>query len=94
MSKFDRIAAAAPVKRPPRKGRTAQPLAPIVTPRPGRPAGPAGGKRSDPDYTQITAYLRKDTRNAVKLALLQEGQGRDVSELVEGLLTGWLKERK
>jgi hypothetical protein len=55
--------------------------------RSGRPAG----KRTDPDYTQITAYIRKDTHHAVKLRLLQEGQGREFSELVQDLLEGWLK---
>jgi hypothetical protein len=29
----------------------------------------------------------------VKLALLQEKEGRELSELVEELLTGWLKSR-
>jgi hypothetical protein len=59
----------------------------------GRPAGPAGGKRSDPDFTQTTAYVRKNTLNDVKVALLREGKGRDYSELVEDLLRGWLKSR-
>lgn len=59
----------------------------------GRPAGPAGGKRSDPDYTQTTAYVRKGTLSDVKIALLREGKGRDYSELVEDLLRGWLKSR-
>lgn len=57
----------------------------------GRPAGPAGGKRSDPNFTQTTAYVRKDTLNDVKVALIKEGKGRDYSELVEELLRKWLK---
>jgi hypothetical protein len=60
-----------------------------VAPRRGRPAG----KRSDPDYEQTTAYIRKDTHKDVKIALLQEGQGKEFSELVEELLSGWLKTR-
>jgi hypothetical protein len=55
--------------------------------RPGRP----NGKRSDTNYTQVTAYLRKDTHQAVKIRLLQEGKGREFSELLQELLDGWLK---
>lgn len=54
----------------------------------GRPPG----KRTDPDFAQVTAYIRKTTHRGVKLRLLQEGQGREFSELVEELLAGWLKE--
>jgi hypothetical protein len=53
----------------------------------GRPTG----KRTDPDYSQVTAYIRKSTHHGVKLRLLQEGQGREFSELVEELLAGWLQ---
>jgi len=52
----------------------------------GRPAG----KRTDPDFAQVTAYIRKQTHQAVKLRLLQEGQGREFSELVEELLADWV----
>jgi hypothetical protein len=51
------------------------------------------GKSANPAYTKLTAYIRKDTHHAVKLRLLQEGQGREFSELVESLLTGWLKSK-
>lgn len=47
------------------------------------------GKRSDDDYRQVSAYIRKDTHQRVKIALLQEE--REFSELVEELLSGWLK---
>ena len=53
----------------------------------GRPAG----KRTDPEYNQVTAYIRKSTHYEVKLRLLQEGQGREFSELVENLLGAWLQ---
>jgi hypothetical protein len=55
----------------------------------GRPPG----KRSDPDFEQVTAYIRKHTHQGVKIALLQEGKGQEFSELVEGLLAKWLKSR-
>jgi hypothetical protein len=49
------------------------------------------GKRSDTDYKQVSAYIRKDTHQQVKIALLREE--REFSELVEELLSGWLVER-
>ena len=49
------------------------------------------GKRSDGDYRQVSAYIRKDTHQQVKIALLQEE--REFSELVEELLSGWLEAR-
>ena len=55
-------------------------------PQVGRPAG----KRSDPEFEQVTAYVRKRTHYAVKLALLKEGRSRQFSDLVEQLLTSWL----
>ena len=57
-----------------------------VPPRRGRPPG----KRSHPDFEQITAYIRKDTHHAVKIELLKNG-GKEFSELVEELLHQWLK---
>jgi hypothetical protein len=58
---------------------------------PGRPSAPAAGKRSDSDYKQVSAYIRKDTHFKVKLALLQEGG--EFSELVEELLGEWVASR-
>lgn len=60
-----------------------------IAPRRGRPPG----KRSHPDYEQISAYIAKRTHRDVKIALLQEGQGREFSELVEELLRHWLTQQ-
>lgn len=49
------------------------------------------GKRGDPNFTQVTAYIRKETHRQVKLALLQEGSDREFSELVENLLAEYLR---
>jgi hypothetical protein len=57
-----------------------------VPPRRGRPPG----KRSHPDFEQITAYIRKDTHHAVKVELLKNRR-KEFSELVEELLHQWLK---
>ena len=51
-----------------------------------------GGKRSDSDYRQVSAYVRRDTYQRVKLALLEEE--REFSELVEELLQHWLEARR
>jgi hypothetical protein len=48
------------------------------------------GKRSDPDFIQITAYIRKNTLTSVKLKLLKQDEKQDVSELIETLLSEWL----
>jgi hypothetical protein len=55
------------------------------------PRAASVGKRSDGDYRQVSAYIRKDTHHQVKIALLQEE--REFSELVEELLSGWLEAR-
>jgi len=47
------------------------------------------GKRSDPEFQQVTAYIRKETHQAVKIELLKNGRQK-FSELVEGLLQQWL----
>jgi len=56
-----------------------------------RPAqrGRSTGKRSDPAFEQVTAYVRKRTHDAVKMALIKEGRRRQFSELVEELLSTW-----
>jgi len=59
------------------------------TRRRGRP--PA--KRSDPDYVGFTTYIRKNTHLKVKISLLQEGKGRELSELVETLLSDWANKK-
>jgi hypothetical protein len=67
----------------------ALPAAPPPERRPGRPRG----KRSDPGFVQVTAYITDDLHHNVKLALLQERKGREFSELVGELLTAWLESR-
>ena len=56
----------------------------------GRP--PA--KRSDPDFLQVTAYIRKETHRKTKIRLLEEGKGREFSELVEVMLEEWLGQKQ
>lgn len=68
---------------------------PIVEPGPepvkkGRPKG----KRSNPDFEQVTAYVRSQTYRQTKIALLQQSELEDFSELVEKLLIEWLSTQK
>ena len=64
----------------------AQASAPTV---PRRKVGRPPGKKSNPDYTQVTVYLRKRTHLAAKKNLLDEG--REFSELVEALVAHWVR---
>jgi hypothetical protein len=61
---------------------------------PSRKLGRPKGKRSDPDYEQVTTYIKKDTHLAVKLLLLQSSENKDFSELVQTLLEEHLKSQK
>ena len=55
---------------------------------PGRPAG----KRTNPDYGQVTAYIPKSLHEDVKIALIKEG-GKEFSTLVEELLSEWIRSK-
>jgi|SRR6478672_6494824 len=63
---------------------------------PGRPRG----RRSNPDYTQISAYIPLDLYLDIQTELLKEKRqkrqrtAKNVSELTEDLLREWLKQRK
>lgn len=48
------------------------------------------GKRDNPDFQQISAYIRKDTYRAVKQAIVTK---RDLSDLIEELFSEWLKKQ-
>ena len=86
MSKFQGLIDAANSRE-----NTAAKPAPMVMPTKQRGRGRPHGKRSDPNFEQVTTYIRKHTHQSVKIALLQEGRGQEFSELVEDLLAKWLK---
>lgn len=50
------------------------------------------GKSSNPEYTQVLSYIRKNTYKEVKRVLLDEPE-QDFSELIENLLSEWLINR-
>jgi hypothetical protein len=51
---------------------------------------PATGKRSDPDYESTTVFLRKETKNAAARLLVGE-KHQDLSDVLEKLLSGWVR---
>lgn len=59
-----------------------------------RKRGRPSGKRSNPEFEQVTAYIRGDTYQKVRIVLLEEGKKREFSELVEELLAHWVKHRR
>lgn len=60
------------------------------TGRSGRRRGRPPGKRSNPDYVQLTCYVREENLDDAKEALMQEkretGRKRDVSDVIDSLL--------
>ena len=62
----------------------------LMEKRRGRPKG----KRSDPEFDQVTAYIRKDTYRKVKIALLGLQEPQEFSELLEELLYSWVSRQK
>ncbi len=65
------------------------PAPPSPAPKKGRPPG----KRSNPAFEQVTAYIPGELYRDVRIRLLQEGQGQEFSELVAELLAAWLAGR-
>lgn len=55
----------------------------------GRPRG----KRSNDDFQQVTAYVRRVTYRKVSINLLDQENKGEFSELVEDLLQKWLKDQ-
>lgn len=52
---------------------------------------PAVGKRSDPQYKLYSHLLKKTTQRAVSARLRAVEDGPDFSDLLEQLLSDWLK---
>ena|ERR671932_427905 len=68
-----------------------QPASSPILPSEGRPKRPRG-KKGDPAYTQVTAYIKTDTYQRTQIRLLQlRGKKKEVSELLQELLTDWLE---
>lgn len=62
------------------------PISEVPEKRIGRPPG----KRTDPKYRQVSAWLRKDTYGQVRAKLYEGGDSKEFSGLVQELLEKWL----
>jgi len=64
---------------------------------PSRKAAPAdvgrGGKRSNPEFAPTTFFVRKETKRKAARLLEDTNAGKDLSDLVEELLTTWVSKR-
>lgn len=63
------------------------PPEPPAARRPGRPTG----KKSDPTFEQVTAYVPRELYGEVRGALWKDHDRREFSSLVEELLREWLE---
>lgn len=50
------------------------------------------GKRSDPAFSPTTFFVRKDTKRKAVRLLEDEDTGKDLSDLVEQLLSQWVSD--
>ena len=70
----------------------------VIAVKPTKKRGrPATGKRSDPDWIGRTYYIRKETDFDIEdelVKLKRAGVNLDKSELVDFLLSAWVKWRK
>jgi len=51
------------------------------------------GKRNNPAFTQVTAYIPRALHEEVKISLIREGV-QDFSTLVENLLAEWVQAQR
>ena len=51
-----------------------------------------GGKRSNPEFSPTTFFVRKETKRKAARLLEDTNTGKDLSDLVEELLTHWVGE--
>ncbi|HTR67859.1 MAG TPA: hypothetical protein VMH85_18905 [Terriglobales bacterium] len=66
-------------------------VAPML-PEEGRARGrPATGKRSNPEWKLYSHFLKRQTQRAAAARLQAEDAGRDLSDVLQELLEGWLK---
>jgi hypothetical protein len=67
---------------------------PVAPPSPAPRKGRPPGKRSNPAFEQVTAYIPGDLYRKVRIGLLEDAKGQEFSELVADLLSAWLAGRK
>jgi hypothetical protein len=84
-----------PAAEPPPEEPAVQERLPIPVPAAVTTGGgkgrPPTGKRSNPEWSRYTVLLRKVTHKRASRRLQDLDKGQDLSELVDDLLTQWLK---
>jgi len=80
-------------KQRPAKPPVAGPPAPPMAAEPVQGKGRPLGKRSDPDYQPTTVLLRQHTKKMANRLLEDGSTGQDLSELIEQLLTEWIRQQ-
>lgn len=70
------------------KLRSEPALSPALPP-PARKMGRPPGKSSDPNYIQVTVYLRKSVHQTARKMLIDER--RQFSDLVDELVSQWIQ---
>lgn len=60
---------------------------------PKPPGRPRTGKRSNPEYRQVSAWIRKDLYDKVTHRLFTKENRREFSDLVGSLLEAWLRQK-
>ena len=78
--------------KPVEKGRGVSPTQSL----PETPKAPsrAAGKSADPSWTKITILMRRTHKRDIRHRLDVEGEGRDLSTLIDELLTDWVARHK
>ena len=100
MSQADLFKQLAASRRSKKEEGSEKPEVPPQSPQPQeskKRGRPATGKRSNPDWIGRTYYIRKETDLDVESELLKlkrEGVELDKSELVDFLLSEWVKSRQ
>lgn len=64
------------------------------TSEPPRGRGRPPGKRSDPAWKLYSHFLKRKTQREAAALLLDRDDGRDLSDVLQGLLEGWLADEK
>lgn len=74
-----------------RQGDSAPEAVAETNPKRGRPGGQ--GKRLNPDYCQVTAYIPVTLHHQTKINLILNGV-QEFSDLVKELLTAWNQQQR
>jgi len=88
MSRFDQLIGTVGKKKVPEASELPEPAAP---PNPA-PTSTSKAKGKDPNYQRTTFYIPKDIHREFKMAALEDGV--EMSDVVEDLISQWLRERQ